>query len=270
MIYLYFIFGIFIFLLGLSMGSFINALVYRIYEKKSLLDRSECTKCHHKLNFWDLIPIFSFIFLSGKCRYCKTKISWQYPLVEFVTGIIFLLLFIKFLLENDFLNCELSSLIDFSSNFIFSIILITIFIYDLKHYIIPDKVLFTGIIIGVLTITFKSFYNWSLEPVISHAFSMLIVFGFFLLLYLISKGKWIGAGDVKFGILLGLIIPWPQNLVMLFISFVLGAIIGLILLLLKKKKLKEKVPMGTFLVAGTFITIFLGDIILNWYLNLIL
>ena len=252
------------------MGSFINALVYRLNLDLSMWDRSMCPKCNHKLSLLDLIPVFSFLFLKRRCRYCKEKISWQYPVVEFITGVIFLLIVLKFIINYNFINYSLLQTVDLFSLFIFSIILITIFIYDLKYYIIPDKVLFPGIILGIIALIFKSIYIWSLEFIITHAFSIFLVFGFFLFLYLVSKGKWIGAGDVKFGILLGLILPWPQGLVMLFFSFVIGAIIGIILLALKKKKRKEKVPMGTFLVIGTFITIFFGEIVLGWYLELIL
>ena len=270
MIIYYFIFSIFIFSLGLCMGSFVNALTYRLNLGLSMWDRSMCPKCKHKLNLLDLIPVCSFLFLKAKCRYCKSKISWQYPLVEFIAGVIFLLIYLKFIINYDFINYGLVETIDLSLLFICAIILVTIFIYDLKYYIIPNKVLFPGIILGIIILIFKSIYTWSLELAITHAFSIFIVFGFFLVLYLLSKGKWIGAGDVKFGILLGLILPWQQSLIMLFFTYVIGAIVGIILLISKKKKLKEKVPMGTFLVIGTFISIFFGEIILEWYLNLIL
>lgn len=264
----YIIFIIFIFLLGLAMGSFINALVYRLYKEKSLWGRSECLNCKKKLGFWDLVPILSFVFLKGKCRYCQKQISWQYPLVEFITGTLFSLLFLRFA-NNNLLVCDYTNVINLAFLYIFTIILVAIFLSDLKYYIIPDKILWPGVIFGILLLIFKSILSWSLSYIMSHALAVFVVFGFFLMLYLISKGKWIGAGDVKFGILLGLIVPWPQALVMMFMSFVLGAIVGLSLLLLKKRKLKEKVPMGTFLVVGTFITIFFGEIILKWYLSLV-
>lgn len=252
------------------MGSFVNALVFRLRNKKSLWQRSMCPKCRKELGVIDLIPVLSFIFLKRRCRHCHKKISWQYPLVELVTGVIFLLLYLKFITETDFINCNLLSIIDLSALFLFSVILISIFIYDLKYYIIPDKILFPGIFLALIILIFESIYSWSFSLAIDHLIAVFIVFGFFLALHLVSRGKWMGAGDVKFSILLGLIIPWPQNMVMLFLTFVLGAIVGIILLVLKKKKLKEKVPMGTFLVVGTFITIFLGEYILQWYLELIL
>lgn len=270
MITFYIIFSIFIFLLGLSIGSFINALVYRLHNKESMWARSHCPSCNHQLSISDLIPLFSYLFLKRKCRYCKEKISWQYPLVEFVTSIIFILLFFKFLLENSLISSNFIDMADVSSLFIYSIILIAIFVYDFKYYIIPNKILFAGILLGIIILLFKTLYLWTSEFLIIHSVSILIVFGFFLFLYLVSHGKWIGAGDVKFGILLGLIFSWDQSLVMLFFSYVLGAIIGIYLIISKRKKLKEKVPMGTFLVIGSFITIFIGKYILNWYLNLIL
>jgi len=270
MTFFYVFFGAFIFLIGLSFGSFVNALVYRLNSNLSMWDRSHCPKCSHKLSTLDLIPVFSFLFLKCRCRYCKKKISWQYPLVELVVGILFSLIYLKFIINYDFINSDLLQVVDSSLLFLYTIILVTIFVYDLKYYIILNKVLFSGIILGLIVLIFESIYIWSLELIITHVFSIFIVFGFFLVLYLLSKGKWIGAGDVKFGILLGVILSWQQSLVMLFFTYVIGAIVGVILLISKKKKLKEKVPMGTFLVIGTFISIFVGEYVLEWYLNLIL
>jgi prepilin signal peptidase PulO-like enzyme (type II secretory pathway) len=135
---------------------------------------------------------------------------------------------------------------------------------------IPNRVIFPAIVLGIISVVAKSILLGSSDLVIEHIYSILLVFGFFLVLFLISGGKWIGAGDVKFGILIGLVVPWPVSLAVLFLSFVLGAIFGIILLIMKKKKIKEKVPFGTFLVAGTFLAYFFGDILVNWYLGLIL
>lgn len=175
--------------------------------------------------------------------------------------------------------------LDLASLLFFSIILILIFIYDLKYYMIPNKILYLGIIFGLILLILKlflvqfkdhevlgfhnKFFHFGSQIGI-YFFASFFVFGFFLLLYLVSHKKWIGAGDVKLGLLLGLIIPWPNILVMLFLAFVLGAAISILLVLLKKKEFCDTVPFGVFLVLATFLTIFFGDAILKWYLGLLI
>jgi len=140
--------------------------------------------------------------------------------------------------------------------------LIIIFIYDLKHYLIPDKVLFPAIAVALL---FRLLENLYLMP--NYLLAVLIGSGFFLAIFLISKGRAMGFGDVKLAILMGILLGWPNILVALFLAFFLGAIIGLILMIFKGKGLKSEIPFGPFLITGTFIALFWGQQLVNWYLT---
>lgn len=246
----------FVFIFGLCIGSFLNCFIYRLEEEKTMQGRSFCPNCKHVLSFLDLFPVFSFLFLGGKCRYCHKKISIQYPLSELATGILFLLIF-------NFLNpiSTISQGIYFLYLLFITSALIIIFIYDLKHYLIPDKVLFPAIIISLIynLIYYQNILNALLAVVIGS--------GFFLFIFLISRGRAMGFGDVKLAILMGLLLGFPNILVALFLAFFFGAIIGLILMIYKAKSLKSEIPFGPFLIAGTFIALLCGNQIIQWYLN---
>jgi prepilin signal peptidase PulO-like enzyme (type II secretory pathway) len=259
--------SVIILIFGLVIGSFLNVVINRLNLHQNLISPgSHCPNCKHNLNFWDLIPVFSFIFLRGKCRYCQKKISWQYPLVELTTAISFLLLFFKFV---DINNINLDFLVILEQlliYFFFTSILIIIFVYDLKHYLIPNKIIYPALIITLILqiIPISQYPN---IPISNLIIGSLIPGIFFLLLVLVSKEKWMGAGDVKLGFLCGLMIGYPNIFVALFISFVLGAIIGIILIISKKKDLKDKMPYGTLLTFATFISILFGTQIINWYFS---
>jgi len=257
----YYLISVFVFVLGLCIGSFLNCYIYRLESEKSLKGRSFCPHCKHSLSWKDLFPVFSWLFLGGKCRYCHKKISAQYPLVELATGILFLLIF-KFLIFNFSNNFLISQFLNLAFLFYIASALIIIFIYDLKHYLIPDKVLFPAIAVALL---FRLLENLYLMP--NYLLAVLIGSGFFLAIFLISKGRAMGFGDVKLAILMGILLGWPNILVALFLAFFLGAIIGLILMIFKGKGLKSEIPFGPFLITGTFIALFWGQQLVNWYLT---
>jgi len=256
-------FQILIFLTGLIIGSFLNCLIYRLETNKNFVSgRSFCPLCSHKLSFFDLIPIISFLFLKGRCRYCGKKISWQYPLVEIATGLLFLLIFKQF---------QIFNLLNLFYYWLITSFLIIIFVYDLKHYLIPDKVIYPAIAIALI-------FNFLPHQIFEGGANQFPVFknlilgalasaGFFFLIWFFSKGKAMGFGDVKLVFFMGLFLGFPKILAALFFSFIIGAIIGMILLVLKKKTLKSEVPFGPFLVIGTFISLFFGDKIISWYLS---
>ena len=187
-----------IFVFGTIFGSFLNCIIYYLEEgRNDLNDRSFCPNCKHKLSWSDLIPVISFFFLKGKCHYCSKKISIQYPLVEIFTGLLFVLI-----LNFQFINLQFSILniltsISFLYLLIVSSLLILIFVYDLKHYIIPDKIVYPAIAIALIFNFQKTTFG-----------SSLLVGGgaalFFFLLWLVSRGKWMGLGDAKLAFLLGL------------------------------------------------------------------
>jgi len=251
---------LFIFIFGLIMGSFLNCLIYRLGIKKGFLfGRSFCPKCRHELKWKDLIPVLSFSFLKGECRYCKKKISWQYPLVELGTAVLFVLTFHYW-----YPFSNLYSFITFAYLIISVCFLIIIFVYDLKHFLILDKIIFPTIFVSLVYNIFNIndlFFN-----ILPAAVGASL---FFFFIFLASKGKWLGFGDVKLAFFLGLLLGFPNILVGLFLSFFIVFIIGVGLIILKGKNLKTEVPFAPFLVIGTFIALFWGEKILDWYLSFI-
>jgi len=266
------IFYIFIFILGLIIGSFLNCVIYRLEKEESFLKgRSKCPKCRQELNWKDLIPIFSFLFLKGKCRYCKEPISWHYPLVEFATGLLFVLIFWS-------LNLEFISDFGFRISDFFTVcylltvccLLVIIFVYDLKHYLIPDRVIFPGIGLALLYDLFLIFSS-------AEAWVKAEDFGFailpsllFLAIILFSRGRWMGLGDFNLAVFMGLFLGWPNIIAALFFGVFLGAIMGVGLIFLGRKKLSSEIPFGPFLVGGTFIAFFWGEKLINWYFDFLI
>ena len=255
-------FSFFIFFLGLLIGSFLNVVICRLGSKEPiLLSRSHCPKCGALLKWPDLIPLLSFVLARGKCRYCHKKISLQYPLVELATGLLFLLIFNQFSILN---------LITLFYYLLITCFLLVIFVYDLKHYLIPDKIIYPAIIITLLNLGLKGPNFWVLKAQIYNPFlAAFLASGFFLSLVLISKGKWLGLGDVKLAILMGLVLSWPNILLALFLAFMSGAMVGLGLIIAGKKSLKSQIPFGPFLAGATILIMLYGQNIANWYQGLL-
>ncbi len=281
----YYIVYFIIFVFGLIVGSFLNCVIYRLETGGSFLKgRSFCPRCKHILSWRDLIPLFSFLALKGRCRYCKDKISIQYPLVEITTALLFLLI-INYQLSifNQLSIINYQTIINVLFLFAIASFLILIFVYDLKHFLIPDKVVYSAIGVVFLYQLFKIFLPADLSaialakagdfgafmPLLNPLISGIAGCLFFLLIFLISKGKWIGFGDVKLGFLLGLFLGFPKIAVALFISYLIGAIIGIGIIFLKKGTMKTEVPFGPFLIFGTFVALFFGDFLASWYMSLI-
>jgi len=245
--------------LGLIIGSFLNVVILRLKAGEQFVKgRSKCLNCSHNLGFWDLIPLFSFIFLKAKCRYCKAKISWQYPLVELATGILFIIGYYHFLLGNNLIT----QLPYYLVYLIFTCFLIVIFVYDFKYYLILDKVSLTAF---ALAMVLNIYLGKSWQGLL---LASLVVGGFFLFQFLISKGTWIGGGDIRLGLVMGAMLGWPHVLAALFLAYILGAVVGLILLIVKIKGWKSQLPFGTFLTPATLIVYLWGNNLINWYFNL--
>jgi len=251
-----------LFVIGLSIGSFINALVYRLQNKKKIgWDRSECPHCHHQLNWHDLIPLLSLLILKGRCRYCRKPISWQYPLVEFLTGVVFVLRIFQ-----PGADQPLASNIQYLIYLVFAVILMIIFAYDLRYMLIPDKISIPAIVL--LLIVQLLIGNYQL-PITSYLLAAAVASGFFFLQFIISKGKWIGGGDIRLGFLIGLMLGWPNILLGLFLAYILGTIISLPLVILGKQSLKSQVPFGVFLSLSTIFSLLWGNSVIEWYLGLL-
>jgi len=258
-------------ILGLFIGSFINCVVYRVYNNKSFLKgHSICPKCNHELGLLDLIPIFSYFSLKGKCRYCKKPISKQYPIVELVTGIIFLL--VAYFMQANFVTLGIFNLEFLWLMFYWFVAayFIMIFIFDVKWFIIPDGLTFSAIAITLIYLFAGTFALgiFTEAELLTRVITAFVTFLFFFALYFFSDGKAMGFGDVKLVIFLGLLLSFPNVLPALFIAFGLGAVIGIIMMALKRRGMKSEIPFGPFLVLGTFVALFFGDHLVSWYLSL--
>ncbi len=241
------ILSVFIVMFGLCIGSFLNVVIYRLEQKQSLQGRSFCPHCKHQLAWYDLVPLFSFLFLGGKCRYCKGNISLQYPLVELATAIIFLAIWWQhFPISSLFLWYLAASLV-------------VILVYDAKHYLIPDTVLFPAIAVALVYRLVFPMGGWTF---FLGAASLCI---FFFVIFFISKGTWIGFGDVKLAILMGLLLGFPGVWLALFLASMIGSIWGGLLMLQGKKGLKSQLPFAPFLILGTVVAFCWGSNILSWY-----
>lgn len=246
-----------IFVLGASIGSFVNVLVYRLHNGESgiLTGRSHCPHCKHSLNALDLIPLLSFLFLRRRCRYCRRKISWQYPSVELSGGLLFLII-------------AWQKPLDLQSTyfiFLFTAILLAISVYDLLYGEIPDEISFPAILLALLITIFP--FNLSLSAALLGA---LIPLSFFALQFFISNGRFIGGGDLRLGALMGAILGVKLSIVALALSYFIGAFVSLPILLLQRKPGGTAIPFAPLLSLGTFLSMLWGQQILNWYLSLIL
>ena len=238
------------FILGLIIGSFLNVVIARYNTQKSFGGRSACMSCQSQLRPHELIPLVSFFALAGRCQSCKTKISIQYPLVEFVTGLVFALLFLKF--QNVFFVATIIFAVTYAYYSIMFCLLLVIAVYDLKHKIIPDVL---SLVFGVLAFLglffFSNFGFYPHIPGILELFSGVLIALPFALIWLVSSGTWMGLGDAKLALGIGYLLGIGRALSSLVIAFWSGAIIGLILIVLSKKyKMKSEIPFAPFLVLG--------------------
>jgi len=239
--------------LGLIIGSFLNVCIYRIPRHKSIAyPRSFCPNCKKTILPYDNIPVLSYIILGGRCRYCKTKISWQYPSVELLTGILFLLLFLKFSLS-----------LEFIAYIIFVALLIIATFTDLSHRIIPNVVSIPGIILGLI-INSSNFKNVLFGVLICAA----ILWIFRQIGLLIKRKEMMGWGDIKLAGMIGAFLGLGNGVLALFLGVCLGVFLWTLLISLKLKTRKEYIPFGAFLSAGSVIAVFYGANIINWYLRL--
>lgn len=239
------------FIFGLAIGSFGNAVIYRLRVGTSpFRGRSRCPHCKHELSAADLIPIISFLWLRGRCRYCGKPISWQYPLVELVMGLIALIMVVRFGLS-----------VQSAVGTILSAFLLVIFVYDLRHQLILDRVSIPALVaalIGSLVLG---------RQLSSIALGLASGAGFFLVQYVLSKGRWIGGGDIRLGGVLGAGLGWPLVVVCLVLAYLSGAVVAAGLIAIKKKSWSSLIPFGTFLSAAGVVTFLWGGDLLAWYLH---
>lgn len=242
-------------MLGLIFGSFISALTWRYLRGMSVnKGRSICPNCKHQINWYDNIPLLSYLFLSGKCRNCKKHISLRYPLIESVTALGFIaIVYFATNVQDTVLHGVYSIVI----SLILFLILEAIFIIDLENQIIPDSFVFWGILVVFLYTTY-----FIPDTLFASLFSGFLAATFLLLIHLFTKGKGMGLGDVKFAVLGGLIVGSKLIFIWLFLAFLTGAVIGIILILGKKAGFKSQIAFGPFLVLSIPLAILFGDKVL--------
>ena len=248
-----------IFVFGTVIGSFLNAVIWRLRTGESVvIGRSYCPSCGHTLSPWDLIPAISYLLLRGRCRYCRKSIGAHYLAVEVSTGLLFLALAYLDLAQGPI---DQQSLVRLLVHWYFAAILTIIFVYDLRYMMILPKVAVPATIIALGA-------NLALgqSPLLLVA-SALGAAGFFWFQLVVSRGKWIGGGDIYLGALMGAMLGFPGTLVALFLAYVSGAVVGSLLILARRKTWKSEVPFGTFLAAATAVTLLVGERLVNWYLG---
>lgn len=252
---------------GLIAGSFINAWVYRMEKGESVVwGRSKCPDCGKILGALELIPVISYLALRGRCHGCGKNISRHYPAIEASLAAIFLIVAWKHLNGVTQDICGTLSVnigvVMVLRDYVFAMFLATLFIFDFKHKLVPDAVVLPAAAIALV---------WNLilgTSVLNLLLAAAIGAGFFFLQYLVSGGRWIGEGDIRIGAMMGVMLGWPNIIPAIFISYLLGAGVSILLLGAKKASMKTAVPFGTFLAIGTFITLLWGNEILIWYFNI--
>jgi len=245
-----------IFILGLIVGSFSNVCIYRIPRNESIIyPASHCPKCRSNISPKDNIPLLSFILLKGRCRNCKSKISIQYPIVEFLTGLIYLIIYLIY-------GLSIQSLI----YIILSSALIIIAFIDLNEQIVPDVISLPGIVIGFILsffVPYILFMNSALGVVVGGG--IILIIG--LAGSVVFKKEAMGGGDVKLAAMVGAFLGWRYIIISLSLGFFLGALAGIFLILSKIKSREDTVPFGAFIVLGSFITLLWGEKIISWYIG---
>lgn len=249
------------FLFGLTYGSFLNVVIYRLDDWVSILrGRSKCPDCQTELRASDLIPLVSFAMLGGKCRYCRAPIKWQYPIVELATGLLVAAGYSLIFSSGLPLDRAVIS-------FIFYILalgsLVVIFWHDLTEMMIPDAVSY---FLLVTSLIFSLTFFGSLKDTL---YGALIGFVPIALLVYPSRGRWMGEGDVKLATALGIIVGYPSAIVYLASAFVSGGVIGLLIILVRRGHLKTAVPFAPFLIIGALIGLFYGPSLVHWYLGML-
>ncbi len=259
---------IYVFLIGTAIGSFLNVLIDRLPHEKSIMGRSQCDHCRRTLTVIDLFPIISFVILRGKCRTCKKTLSIQYPLVELLTGVCFALVWAigyqqPVWWETSYDMVWRSVLIPISYMFIASS-LIVMLVADFKYQIIPDEMQILLILAaGLLKIALGN----PLQIIFFSVVEGVAVFLPIFLIYLITKGKGMGFGDVKLAFGMGFFLGIKSGLLALYFGFIFGAVYGTILILLKKKKMKSKIAFGPFLILGIVVVVFCKRLLYDFLLR---
>ena len=251
--------SVYFFCLGLIVGSFLNVVILRYNTGRSLAGRSGCFSCRHKLAWYELLPVVSFVIQKGRCRHCGSKMSRQYPLVELLTGVLFALTIWKF--YPDFISIIFYCLI--------LSLLVVIVVYDLRHKIIPDTPIYLLIMLSVLAPLIGSPEFSAADAgilLLRGLIAGFVMFTAFFCLWYFSRGRWMGFGDAKLAFVMGVLLGFVGSLNAIILAFWLGAVVGLLLIAITKMRqfhllrqrfsIKSEVPFAPFLAAGLLLNLF--------------
>ncbi|KAF1086553.1 Type 4 prepilin-like proteins leader peptide-processing enzyme [Sporotomaculum syntrophicum] len=241
-----------VFIIGACIGSFLNVCIYRLPRGQSVVSNpSHCPGCGRRLGVPDLVPLLSYVLLKGRCRYCGERISARYPLVELLTALLFLVAY-------HFWGLQWQTV----AMWLFFAVLVTAAFIDFQHKIIPDELILAGGVLG-LPLVFLSGPGKLVDGLIGFLFAGLL----FLFIAVVSNGG-MGGGDIKLSALMGLYLGFPNIIVALFSSFLLGGLSGIALMALRAKNRKDSVPFGPFLAFGSVLAAFYSGQIIRWYLHI--
>jgi leader peptidase (prepilin peptidase) / N-methyltransferase len=239
-----------IFIIGLIVGSYLNVCICRIPDKKSLNHTSHCSNCHHKLDFIELIPILGYFINNRKCKHCGEKLSIKNPIVEILTAVVFLLLYTKY-----------SFSIYFFEYAVLTSLIITVTFIELEKQDVPEELIIFCLIAGLLFNIYAIKVN-----MINGILGFMLGGAVFLIIAMITQGAF-GGGNIKYMAVLGLYMGWKLIIVIALLSFVLGAIVSIILTVSKIKSRKDYISLGPFIAVSTIIVIFYGQELLQLYTN---
>ncbi|KKW42481.1 MAG: Type 4 prepilin-like protein leader peptide-processing enzyme [Candidatus Magasanikbacteria bacterium GW2011_GWA2_56_11] len=249
-----------IFFLGLAFGSFLNALEWRLAHGWSVFQgRSQCTRCARRLAWWENMPVVSFLLLRGRCRSCRQPISLQYPLVELIVAALWVFSWYRAgepaVASLEFVGAARAAVIVWLSVFLF--------VYDLKHQEVPDGPVLGGALVIFLLALVTGEPSWGVMLIGAAAGA-----GFFLWQYLLSRGRWIGGGDVRIGLFIGLAVGWPMVVFALMAAYIIGAVVSVVLVSWRLQSFSGRTPFGTYLSLALLLALWFGPGIVGWYLSL--
>jgi leader peptidase (prepilin peptidase)/N-methyltransferase len=262
-----------VFIFGTIIGSFLNVVSLRFNTGKNIGGRSACMLCGKKLVWYELFPVLSYLLLKGECSKCKTKISWQYPLVETITGLLFVLIFIKvipnFFTAFDSITISSIQFLWIVLYIVISCILIVISVYDVKHKIIPDPFVYAFIIISFISI-FIGQQKWFMVPSLSSLLAGPLLALPFALVWLLSKGSWMGFGDAKLVLGIGWILGLGAGGNAIILAFWIAAFFSILWLLITRRSVQSKteIPFGPYLIIGMYIVLFFNVQVIDFSLAL--
>ncbi len=262
-------------ILGLCFGSFINAYVWRLHSRTKTgklanlsiwRGRSMCSNCHHILAPKDLVPVLSWISLKGRCRYCKKPIS-DNPFAEIAVPILFVISYVYWPYQ---FNAEGKTLFVFWLVFLLGFMILLI--YDLRWRLLPNRIVGPLIFLAVIQLATQFiFFNASISLLYASIWGLIFSAGLFYAIFVVSNGRWIGGGDVKLGIVLGLLLGGPMRaILMVFLASFIGSIISIALISTNRLKTNSLIAFGPLLIIATIITYLFGASIIDWYKNLII